>query len=479
MFLGIDLGTSGVKAVIIGAGGGVVAQATAPLGIMRPEPGHSEQDPEEWWQATGRAVTELPADLRAEVLGIGLSGQMHGATLLGKDGNVLRPAILWNDGRSAAECHELERREPRTQEITGNLVMPGFTAPKLLWVEGNEPEIFRKIAKVLLPKDYLRYRMSGEFASDMSDASGTCWLDVAARKWSDAMVEATNLPMSAMPSVHEGVDVTGALTRDVAEAWGMNQVPIVAGGGDNAAGAVGAGVLAEGEAFLSLGTSGVLFVAGNKFRPNPARGIHAFCHAVPNRWHEMTVMLSAASCLDWGARLTGATDVPSFIAMAERARSGSVPLFLPYLSGERTPHNDPSARGVFFGMDQDTAPAEIAQSVLEGVAFGLADGFEALENAASVEAITVIGGGSRSHYWGTLIASIFGKDLVYREGSEVGPALGAARLAKLGVTHAPNAEVCAPGEVKDRVRPDTTIRQSLLPRFERYRELYRRTADLF
>jgi len=305
MFLGIDIGTSGVKAVLIGEDGAVAEQASAPLAVSRPHANWSEQDPQDWWAATKAAILGLSARGRGGVRAIGLSGQMHGATLLGLDDQVLRPAILWNDGRSAPQCAELEAAEPRSRDITGNIAMPGFTAPKLLWVKAHEPEVFASVRSVLLPKDYVRLRMTGDKATDLSDASGTLWVDVGARAWSPAMLAATGLSLHHMPALHEGTQVTGTLRPKVAAELGLGEVPVVAGGGDNAAGAVGVGVIEAGQAMLSLGTSGVVFLAGNRFRPNPARAVHAFCHALPGCWHQMAVMLSAASCLDWAARLTG------------------------------------------------------------------------------------------------------------------------------------------------------------------------------
>ena len=318
MFLGIDIGTSSVKAVVINAAGDVIDQAAAALPVSRPQPLWSEQDPADWWTATQKAVLDLSPDRRARVEGVGLSGQMHGATLLDGADKVLRPAILWNDGRSFAECGELEAAEPRLRQIAGNLAMPGFTAPKLLWVRKNEPEVFRRVARVLLPKDYVRLLMTGEAASDMSDSAGTLWLDVERRAWSADLIAATGLTQSQMPRLYEGSEITGRLKPDVARAWGVDPVPVVGGGGDNAAGAVGVGVIRPGDAFLSLGTSGVLFLSGEAFLPNPAQAVHAFCHALPQRWHQMTVMLSAASCVDWAARLTGLHDAGELIALAEK-----------------------------------------------------------------------------------------------------------------------------------------------------------------
>jgi xylulokinase len=481
VFLGIDIGTSSVKAVLVDEGGAVVDQASAPLPISRPHPGWSEQSPADWWEATNTAVVSLSAKLRHGVKAVGLSGQMHGATLLDAKDKALRPAILWNDGRSEAECAELEAAEPKSRKITGNIAMPGFTAPKLVWVRKHEPEIFAQTKTVLLPKDYVRLRMTGEKATDLSDAAGTLWVDVAKRKWSGAMLAATGLDESHMPKLCEGPDVTGKLRAELAEAWGMQRVPVVAGGGDNAAGAVGVGVIDPGDAFLSLGTSGVLFLAGSAFLPNPERAVHAFCHALPNRWHQMTVMLSAASCVDWAAQASGCADAGALLAKVEaRGRLDGTEVFLPYLSGERTPHNDPHARGVLFGINHDTDAGAIGQAVLEGVAFGFADGLDALiEAGATVGQISVIGGGARSAWWGRVIAAALGRPLAYRDGSEVGPAYGAARLARLGVTGEAVEDVCAPPPVRAVIEPDDRDIERLAGKRAQFAHLYQDLRQRF
>lgn len=474
MFLGIDIGTSSVKAVLVDDSGTVAGQATAPLTVSRPHSGWSEQNPADWWTATNRTVTALESQRRRQVRAIGLSGQMHGATLLDAADRPLRPAILWNDGRSAAQCAALERAVPASRHITGNLAMPGFTAPKLLWVKQHEPDAFAATRCVLLPKDYVRLCMTGAKATDLSDAAGTLWLDVAKRAWSVEMLAATGLTQNQMPRLHEGCEVTGALRPDVAAAWGMEPVVVAAGGGDNAAGAVGVGVINEGDALLALGTSGVLFVAGKAFRPNPERAVHAFCHALPERWHQMSVMLSAASALDWAARLTASADAGALIAMAQaRGRLDGREIFLPYLSGERTPHNDPAVSGVLFGLDHESNAAAIGQAVLEGVAFGLADGLDALiEAGAAIKQISVIGGGARSAWWGRVLAAALNRPLAYRMGADVGPAYGAARLARLAVTTEASGEVCAPPPVKALIEPDARDVAVLTPKRHTFEQLY-------
>ena len=474
MFLGIDVGTSGVKAAILDAGGAVLASAEAPLALSRPRHLWSEQDPDDWWHATEVAVGRMDPILRAGVRGIGLAGQMHGATLLGDDDRPLRPAILWNDGRSFAECAEIETTEPHSRVITGNLAMPGFTAPKLSWVRRHEPDVFAATRSVLLPKDYVRLRMTGDKASDMSDSAGTLWLDVGQRRWSDSMLAATGLTENHMPRLHEGSAVTGALRAEIAARWGMDRVPVAAGGGDNAAGAAGVGVIEEGDALLSLGTSGVLFVATREFRPNPARAMHAFCHALPGTWHQMAVHLSAASCVDWAARLAGVAGPGEIFVLAEGAGPASGPeLFLPYLSGERTPHNDPHVRGAFLSLGSETDPGRLAAAVLEGVAFAHADGLSALREAGTVlSSLCVIGGGARSRYWGSILAAVLEMPLIYIEGGEVGPALGAARLAQMAVTGASAAETCRRPPVRHVVEPDPSLTERLAPKLARFRAAY-------
>ena len=481
MFLGIDIGTSAIKAVAVDEAGLVADQSAVELTVSRPAPLHSEQTPSDWWSATNKAVANIAPKIRAQVSAIGLSGQMHGATLIDSEGNALRPAILWNDGRSLEECHELEALVPNLGEITGNRAMPGFTAPKLLWLRKNEPEIFEKIAHVLLPKDYVRLRMTGDYASDMSDSAGTLWMNTRERNWSDEVLDACALSQKNMPTLFEGNEFTGELRGELAEAWGMQKVPVAGGGGDNAAGAVGSGTVRRGDAFISLGTSGVTFLSDDEYRPNPAGGVHTFCHALPDRWHQMSVMLSAASAIDWVSRISGFSDPAELYGEVEAAApSGGVEFFLPYLSGERTPHNDPLAQGVFFGLTHNTDRIALGQAALEGVAFGLADGIDALhDTGASIETLTVIGGGARSKYWGRILSSAFNQPLIYREGGEVGPAYGAARLARLALNNEDIEEVCAPPPIRDVIEPSEKLRDRLAARRPLFQKLYKNLAPLF
>ena len=473
MFLGIDIGTSGVKAIVLDEHGVLAGQGSAPLTVTRPQALWSEQAPEDWWTATTAAVLAIEPGLRAGVKAVGLAGQMHGATLLGADDKPLRPGILWNDGRSFAECAALEASVPQLRDITGNLAMPGFTAPKLLWVRQQEPAVFRQVKRVLLPKDYVRLRMTGDAASDMSDSAGTLWLDVAKRRWSDEILAACGLGIDSMPALYEGSEITGRLRREVAGLWGMDEVPVVAGGGDNAAGAAGVGVVRDGDGLLSLGTSGVIFIAASEFRAYPAAAVHAFCHCLPGMWHQMSVHLSAASCVDWVARLIGASAVQEVFAQAEAAGADGAEMFLPYLSGERTPHNDPHVRGAFLGLDHDTDAPRLAQAVLEGVAFALADGVAALRQAGNkIERLSVIGGGGKSAYWGRIIAAAVDTSLVYLNGGEVGPALGAAQLARAAYHGGNAADFCAAPPVLRVIEPEPALRARLAEKHEKFRAAY-------
>ncbi len=488
MYLGIDLGTSEVKVLLVGGRQEVIATAHAPLAIERPHMLWSEQHPEDWWRATQAAIGEIrhrhPFQL-SEVRGIGLSGQMHGAVLLDSADRVLRPAILWNDVRSGEECIALQQHVPQLSQITGNVAMPGFTAPKLLWVARHEPQLFSRIAKVLLPKDYLRLLLTGDYVSDMSDASGTLWLDVAKRDWSDVMLDATGLNRSHMPKLIEGSAPGGVLRPELATAWGMGTQVVVAGGaGDNAASAIGMGVIHDPQGFISLGTSGVFFAATNTYRPNPAQGLHTFCHALPGQWHQMGVMLSAASCLRWAAQLTSSKDEAALlmeIAQTDGPSSHAAPLFLPYLSGERTPHNNPHAKGVWFGLSHGTNRGLLGYSVLEGVAFGLRESFLALQDAGSaVRVASLVGGGSNSEYWAQLLADVLDITLALHSSAGVGAALGAARLGMLAANPGlDTAEVCAPPAVTRIIQPRPDWHAALLPRFERYRKLYAALQPMF
>lgn len=476
MYIGIDLGTSGVKIILLGEQGQLLASQSEPLPISRPNPLWSEQAPQDWWHATDRAMLALGQQHSLQqVKAIGLSGQMHGATLLDDRQRVLRPAILWNDGRSAAQCQALERAVPQSRQITGNLMMPGFTAPKLLWVQQHEPHLFSQIDKVLLPKDYLRWCMTGEFAGDMSDAAGTGWLNVAQRDWSDEMLAACGLSRRHMPQLFEGNQITGQTHTELARRWGMPPVPVVAGGGDNAAGAIGVGLYQAGQAMLSLGTSGVYFAVSDGFLSNPASAVHSFCHALPDTWHLMSVTLSAASCLDWVCKLTNVDSVATLLRNVEQAPPAEAPLwFLPYLSGERTPHNNPNAKGAFWGLTHQHGPNDLARAVLEGVGFALADGMDVLHaSGLQPSSITLIGGGARSPFWRQMLADISGQRLEYRTGGDVGPALGAARLAQIALNpQRPLSDLLPELPLEQLHEPDAERHRHYAARRSTFRELY-------
>ena len=479
MFLGIDLGTSELKLLLLDEQHHIVATVGVALSVQRPQPLWSEQNPADWWAAldTGMARLALthPGAL-AQVQGVGLSGQMHGAVTLDAADRVLRPAILWNDGRSAAHCVEMMAAWPALSTVTGNLAMPGFTAPKLAWMRQHEPDLFGQVRKVLLPKDWLRLQLSGEHVSEMSDAAGTLWLDVAQRRWSSEALALTGLNESHMPRLVEGSEISATLKPALSARWGLPaNIPIAGGAGDNAASAVGMGIVRPGQGFLSLGTSGVIFLCNDRFRPNPARAVHAFCHALPDTWHQMSVMLSAASALRWVTQLLGQASEAALIEQVARltaTQRAQAPIFLPYLSGERTPHNNANAQGVFFGLTHDHDAAALAYAVLEGVGFGLLDGWRALtvdgDGAAS---LALVGGGARSEWWATLLASLLNVRLVSGVGAEAGGALGAARLAWLACG-GDLAEVCRPPEIARVAEPDAALAAELLPRHARFQGLY-------
>lgn len=482
MFLGLDVGTSAVKAVLVDGNERIVAQSSAPLSVSYPAPLWSEQDPDDWWIACNRALTDLRGKAGvswADVSAIGLSGQMHGAVVLGADDQPLRPAILWNDGRAAAACAELERRLPALPNITGNRAMPGFTAPKLVWLAEHEPHVFAACRRVLLPKDYIRLLMTGDAASDMSDSAGTLWLDVGARQWSDAALQASGMTRAQMPGLFEGTQATGCLRTEVAAQWGLNrQVVVAAGGGDNAAGAVGMGIVADGAAMLSLGTSGVTFVANEHYRPNPALAVHTFCHALPGRWHQMAVHLSAARCLAWFAAILGAPEQALLEELTDDPVAPRSLFFLPYLTGERTPHNDPAAVGMFHGLTSATTRCELVQAVLEGVAFAFRDGLDALRAGGTViERASLVGGGARSRYWAQIMADVLEMPLDLRAGGDVGPAFGAARLARVAASGVDPARVCVQPELLETVAPRAERSAPYRAAQQEYRALYRRSGS--
>ncbi|WP_373080020.1 xylulokinase [Zhongshania sp.] len=490
MFLGIDLGTSGIKVIAINDAGEILAEHSSPLTVSNPKPLWSEQTPEDWWRALVTAMAGIQLKLGEQtnnIKAIGLSGQMHGATFLDAHGQVLRPCILWNDGRSGLECEELSLRLEDFQQRSGNLAMPGFTAPKVMWVAKHEPEVFTNTAKILLPKDYLAYRLTGLYRSDMSDAAGTLWLNPALRDWDDALLTASGLDRSYMPELLEGCEIAGILSNNAALALGLAQIPVVIGGGDNACGAIGVGVTEPGQAFLSLGTSGVLFAVSEGHRASPENTLHAFCHCLPERWHQMSVSLSAANSLAWFAGIVGQTIDALLRELDDSGISETDVSFLPYLSGERTPHNNPNASGLFFGLKNSTGRPQMTLAVLEGVAFSCADGYQAFSAAQTpIHDISLIGGGARSPRWRQMLSDVLQRPMIFRDGGEVGPALGAARLAQLSEHyHLPRIEfnqkiheICPPPPVLEAHQPDESLQTYYADKLATYRQLYQQTKQL-
>lgn len=446
-YIGIDLGTSSLKAILVDERQRITASSAHGLVVHRPAALWSEQDPATWIEACLKALRTLkeadPTGFRA-CRGIGLSGQMHGAVLLDETLAPLRPCILWNDGRSAVECTEFEADEPQARAITGNIAMPGFTAPKLAWVRKHEPDIFQRTRLVLLPKAYLRLALTGEAIEEMSDASGTLWLDTARRDWSDRLLAATGLDRSHVPPLVEGSKPAGRMRADVSRELGFDAPPLFAGGaGDNAAGAIGLGAIEPGSSFLSLGTSGVLWRTTAGFEPQAQSAIHAFCHALPERWHQMSVHLSAAASLSWWAGIAGHAEADLLAPLGARVEHPSPVLFMPYLSGERTPHNDSHIRGGFAFLGHETDRNAMTQAVLEGVAFAFRDGKAALEAGGSpIGSATVIGGGSRSDIWLSILVNVLDMPLRRHADAETGAAFGAARLARLACTGEDPRDIC-------------------------------------
>ena len=459
--LGIDVGTTGSKAVLIEARGSVVAEATSEYPMSTPQPAWAEQDPNDWWATTIAGIRRVldQSGVRGErVAGVGLTGQMHGLVLLDSKGDVLRPCIMWNDQRTAEQCAAITERvgAKRLLELTGNPVLPGFTAPKVVWVRENEPQVYRKVAKVLLPKDYIRYRLTGEFFSEVSDASGTSMFDVGKRQWSDEMLAALDVPRRWLPEVTESPVPSAKVSAGAAGETGLVAgTPVVGGGGDQAAQAVGTGIIDEGVVSATLGTSGVVFAASDSYRIEPEGRLHAFCHAVPGKWHLMGVMLSAAGSFRWYRDTLGNAEVrrakrenrdPYDLlteAAADVAPGCEGLLFLPYLTGERTPHPDPNARGVFFGLTLRHRKAHLTRAVLEGVTYGLRDSLELMRGLGlAVQQVRASGGGARSALWRQMLADVFGTPIVTVSVTQ-GAAYGAALLAGVGVeAYASVAEAC-------------------------------------
>ncbi len=479
--LGLDVGTTGSKAVLVDREGRVVHSTTTAHPLSTPRPAWVEQDPSAWWAASFESIRQV---LRAsgasadDIAGVGLTGQMHGLVLLDAAGEVLRPCILWNDQRSAAECAAITEAvgAERVLQITGNPVLPGFTAPKLVWVREHEPDSYRRAAKVLLPKDYLRYRLTGALVSDVSDASGTALFDVGARAWSDEMLAALGIPPAWVPEVTESPEVSAFVSAEAAREIGLRAgTPVVSGAGDQAAGAVGMGIVRPGQVSLALGTSGVVFAALEAYRREPQGRLHAFCHAVPGQWHLMGVMLSAAGSLRWYREALGGGE-PSVTFEELIAEAAEIPpgaeglLFLPYLSGERTPHADPDARGAFVGLSLRHGRAHLTRTVLEGVAFGLRDSLELMRQLGlDARRIRASGGGVKSDVWRQILADVLGVELATTDAAE-GAGYGAALLAGVGAAVFPSVEAAAEAAVREveSILPGTAapLYEDLYPRFQ-------------
>ena len=478
MYIGLDLGTSGLKAILIDHSQAILAEAVAPLEVNRPFDSWSEQAPASWLDAADAVMTALAAQVSlAAVRGIGLSGHMHGATLLDASDQVLRPCILWNDTRSAVQAAALDAT-PMFRALTGNIVFPGFTAPKLVWVREHEPKVFARVAKVLLPKDYLRLWLTSEHVAEMSDAAGTSWLDTGKRDWSDDLLAATGLTRAQMPRLVEGSDVSGHVRDVLAAKWGLPKGVVVAGGGgDNAASAVGVGVVTAGQAFVSLGTSGVLFAASDAYQPDAASAVHTFCHALPGTWHQMGVILAAADALNWYAKLVGQPSSALTGGLGALKAPGRT-LFLPYLGGERTPHNDAAVRGHFLHLDHASDRTALTRAVLEGVTHAFRDSFEALTSTGTkITRLIGVGGGSKSDYWVQAIATSLGLPIELPVSGDFGGAFGAARLGMMAATGA-GAELATAPQIARVIDPVTSLTDEFADAHQRYRAAYQAIKTL-
>ena len=480
VFLALDVGTGGARCLAVDEGGRIVAEASSAYPLSSPRPGWTEQDPEDWWEGARSALGRVAANVNetgGEVVGIGLTGQMHGSVFLDASDEPVRPALLWNDQRTGKQCEEITQAvgPDRLIQLAGNPALTGFQAPKVLWLREEEPESYARVARVLLPKDYVRLRLTGEYATDVSDAAGTLFLDVKQRDWSEEVLEALEIPRGWLPRVHEGPEKTGELREGVAEDFGLPRgTPVAAGGGDNAAAAVGVGVVRGGLVSSSVGTSGVLFAATEDFSPDPSGRLHAFCHAVPGEYHLMGVTLSAGGSLAWWRDTVGG-DFEDLVAAASKVPPGSEGLvFLPYLSGERTPHLDPRARGAFVGLAARHGLAHLTRAVMEGVVFSLRDSLEIMHGLdVPVEGIRATGGGARSPLWRSLQADVYGAP-IRRTTADEGPAYGAALLAGVAAgTYGDVGEASSVVSLREEVtEPDPERSKIYDEHYEVYRSLY-------
>tara|TARA_Y100000590_G_scaffold328075_1_gene372480 strand:- start:4122 stop:5618 length:1497 start_codon:yes stop_codon:yes gene_type:complete len=484
MFIGIDLGTSSIKTILIDENQKTISSHTEKIKLLNPSEGFYEQDPKSWFNATIKCFNKIrlekPKQFSA-VKSLGISGQMHGATLIDKNNTILHPCILWNDTRAMNQCYFMEKKLKSLRKESGNIAMPGFTAPKILWVKENKPKIFKKIFKVLLPKDYLRFRLSQAYYTDMSDASGTLWLNVKKRKWSEKLLNLTDLSEDNMPSLVEGTDSTSIVEKKISNKIGFNNQVIIAGGaGDQAAGAIGSGVIYPNQSVISLGTSGVYFSPTNKFIPNTTQAVHSFCHCLPNVWHHMSVMLSATNCLDWICRIFQ-LDIDSAILKAQKYFKDNnintnfvqtTPFFFPYLTGERTPYNNPNLRGSLHSLNPSTKIDEIIYSVIEGITFGIKDGFESVHNVSPKNGkIYLVGGGSKSDFWCNLLSSSLNSEILLGKDADLGPAFGAARLAMLASKNYNIKDVVKSMPIKKKYKPIQKLHNLLLLRYKLWKEI--------
>ncbi len=488
MFIGIDLGTSSVKMILVDNNQKILATSNSNLTVNSPKDGYSEQDPSEWIDATFECLACLkkkkPKEF-VETISIGISGHMHGATLIDDNQNIIRPCILWNDTRSFKECEEFEDQNFDVRTISGNITMPGFTAPKINWIKKNEPENFKKIFKVLLPKDFLRMFLTGEFFSEMSDASGTLWLDIKQRKWSDELLSCSFLEEKNMPKLSEGNEATGIVKNSIKQKFGFNkEVVVVGGAGDNAASAVGMGIINENQSFISLGTSGVFFTPTQNFLSNTGDAVHSFCHCLPKKWHLMSVMLSASNCLDWICKITN-TSIDEALKNIENYFSdpnlkSSTTYFLPYLSGERTPHNDPHIRGSFHSIKTSTDITNLQYAVIEGICFGILDGINSiLKVNNNFESIFMVGGGSKSYFWNKLLSTILGRKLSVCEQSEFSAALGVARLAMYQDSNIHNKnEITKEIKINKNYFPNENRIDLVSKRYNIWKQLYKNNKNI-
>jgi len=500
-YLGIDVGTTGCKVVLINESGRVVSKDVIEYPLYTPKPGWSEQDPRDWWRACTKAVKNTVSKARVskdDIEGIGLTGQMHGLVVIDREGQVIRPAILWNDQRTAKEALLINKRVGIEEliKLTGNIVHTGFTAPKILWLRSHEPENYKRASKLMLPKDYVGFMMTGDVVTDVNDASGTSLFNVRRRAWCQEILDVLDIPYEILPEVKESPEVRGELRSGVAEELGLKaHIPVVAGAGDQGAAGVGAGIVEEGIISVNIGTSGVVFTNSDEFRYDPEGRLHAFCHAVPGKWHLMGVMLSAGGSLKWfrdnlghlekvTADLVGTDPYDLLIKEAEKVPPGSEGLiFLPYLAGERTPYADPYARGVFFGLSLKHSKGHLIRAILEGVAFGLRDSFELMKDLGiTAEQVRILGGGSRSRVWRQIVADVFGTEVVTMVVDE-GSSYGAAILAAVGAGGFKKVEDAVSTAVRvneeEKIAPNKNNHYIYNKYYEIYRNIYLRLKNEF